>query len=205
MSREPSNDEQAAAQRSVERAFPAVAAFLTEAQDARPDADLMRGDAPQVTDAEALDAYREFYEEVRTHTVRLLDAPGSTMTVRCPSWCASDHAEDETHGTFAADFAHRGGEEALHVDLGDGDAEDVLICEITHYPFSSSDLRTPTVVMWPTLGMTEGHLDAPKLFGLADQLRQYATALDEVAIDLQNAQEETEEARRADLKERWAR
>jgi hypothetical protein len=195
--------EQAAARRSVDRAFPVVAAFLAS-EDARPDADLMRGDAPQVTEAEALDAYREFYDQYRTHTIRLLDAPGATMIARCPRWCESDHAEDKAHGTFLVDFAHRGAEEALHVDLGDGDAEDVLLCEITQYPFGS-DMRTPTVVMWPTLGMTEGHLDADGLCALAGQLREYATALDELVRRLEAAQEETTEARRADLKERWAR
>lgn len=199
-----STNEQAAPRRSADRAIPADAPFLASV-DAQGDADLMRGDAPQVTDAEALDAYRELYEEHRTHTVRLLDEPHATMTVRCPSWCESDHAEDETHGTFAQDFAHRGAEEALHVDLGDGDAEDVLLCEITQYPFSSSELRTPTVLLWPTLGMTEGHLDADGLCALAGQLREYATALDELAKRLEAAQDETTEALRADLKERWAR
>lgn len=194
--------EQAAARRSVDRAFPAVAKFLASS-DARPDADLMRADAPQVTDAEALDAYRKVYEQYRTHTVRLLDQPGATLTARCPKWCESGHAEEEAHGTFAADFAHRGAEEALHVDLGDGTAEDVLLCEITQYPFSSSDLRTPTVVMWPTLGMTEAHLDPDKLTALAGQLREYATALDELTARLEAAREETTEAHRADHKERW--
>ncbi|MDX2515474.1 hypothetical protein PV355_10010 [Streptomyces stelliscabiei] len=176
MSREPSNDEQGAAQRSVERAFPAVAAFLASA-DARPDADLMRVDAPQVSGP-------------RTVTVRLLNTPGATMTVTCPEWCASDHAEDIAHGTFAEDFAHRAAEEALHVDLGDGGAEDVLMCEITQYPFGST-LRTPTVVMWPTLGMTEAHLDPRGLFALADQLRTYADALDEVAVTLDEIRRST--------------
>jgi hypothetical protein len=196
--------EQAAARRFVDRHFPAVARFLAEDRVARPDAHLMRPDAPQVSDAEALDAYREFYDEYRTHTVRLLDHPGATMTARCPRWCESDHAEDETHGTFLADFAHRGAEEALHVDLGDGHAEDVLLCEITQYPFGS-DMRTPTVLLWPTLGMTEGHLDADGLAALAGQLREYATALDELVKRLEAAQEETTEALRADLKERWTR
>lgn len=197
-------DEQAAAQRSVDHAFPAVAQFLAEARDAHPDAPLMHADAPQVSNAEALAAYREFYEECRTHTIRLLDHPGATMTARCPRWCESDHAEDIAHGTFLVDFAHRGAEEALHVDLGDGDAEDVLLCEITQYPFGR-DMRKPTVLLWPTLGMTEGHLDADGLAALAGQLREYAAALDELTKRLEAAQEETAEALRADLKERWAR
>jgi hypothetical protein len=201
---EPRDDEQAAA-RFVDRAFPAVAQFLASV-DAQGDVDLMRVDAPQVSETEALDAYREFYDRHRTHTVRLLDHPSATMTARCPRWCESDHAEDLAHGTFLADFAHRGAEEALHVDLGDGDgAEDVLICEITQYPFSSDELRTPTVVMWPTLGMTEAHLGADGLAALAGQLREYAAALEELAKRLEAAQEETAEALRADLKERWAR
>lgn len=182
---------QAAARRSVDRAFPAVAAFLAEDRDARPDADLMRVDAPQVS-------------EPRTVTVRLLDAPGATMTATCPAWCQSDHAEDTLHGTYAADFAHRGGEEALHIDLGDGGAEDVLICEITQYPFGS-DLRTPTAVLWPTLGMTEGHLDQRGLFALADQLRGYADALDEVAVTLDHIRQDTEQAHQADREGRRTR
>jgi hypothetical protein len=185
-------DEQAAAQRSVDRAFPAVAEFLAS------------GDAPQVDVPAAAAAHRETYTAERTHTIRLLDAPGATLTVTCPAWCESGHAEDETHGTFAADFAHRGAEEALHVDLGDGSVEDVLMCEITQYPFGS-DMRTPTVVMWPTLGMAEGHLDADKLCGLAGQLREYAAVLDELTKRLEAAQEETAEAHRADHKERWAK
>ena len=210
MTREPRNDEQAAAQRSVERAFPAVAAFLATAAtpdatpDARPDADLMRPDAPQVTEAEALDAYRKVFTEQQTHVIRLLDAPGMALTVTCPDWCESDHAEDETRGTFLVDFAHRGAEEALHVDLGDGDAEDVLLCEITQYPFGS-DMRTPTVLLWPMLGRGEAHLDADGLCALAEQLQEYANALIDMSVRLASIRRQTTEALRADLKERWAR
>ncbi|MFF4270143.1 DUF6907 domain-containing protein [Streptomyces sp. NPDC001536] len=137
----------------------------------------------------ALDAYREVYQEhlkERTHAIRLLDSPGATLTVTCPKWCQADHQEDVTHGTFLEDFAHRGTEEALHVDLGDGTHEDVLLCEITQYPFGR-DLRRPTAILWPSLGMTEGHLDRDGVFRLADQLRAYADALDDLAVDLENA------------------
>lgn len=191
-------DEQAAAHRSVDRAFPAVAEFLASV-DAQGDVDLMRVDAPQVSKPRPRKR-----ADRRTFRIRLLDAPGATLTVTCPGWCESDHAEDIAHGTFAADFAHRGEEEALHVDLGDGDTEDVLMCEITQYPFGS-DMRKPTVLMWPTLGMTEAHLDADGLCALAGQMREYARALDELTKRLEAAQEETTEALRADLKERWAR
>lgn len=181
-------DEQAAAQRSVDRAFPAVAQFLASV-DAQDQVHLMRVDAPQASEAEALDAYREMYEESRTHTIRLLDSPGATLTVRCPDWCESGHQEDKTHGTYLVDFAHRGAEEALHVDLGDGATEDVLLCEITQYPFGR-DMRQPTALVWPTLGMTEAHLNADKLCALAGQLRDYADALDQQAVRLEKAQGE---------------
>lgn len=195
--------EQAAVRRSVDRAFPAVAAFLAS-ENASPDAPLKRVDALQVSHAEALDAYREFYEEYRTHTIRLLDHPGATMTVRCPAWCESDHAEDIEHGTFLEDFAHRGAEEALHVDLGDGDHEDVLLVEITQYPFGR-DMRTPTVLMWPTLGMTEAHLDPDRLCTLAEQLREYANALVDMSVRLADVRQQTTRARRHDHEGRWTR
>lgn len=203
MSREPSNDEQAAAQRSVERAFPAVAEFLAS-ENASPDVPLTRVDVPQVTNAEALDTYREFYEEYRTHTIRLLDHPGATLTVRCPGWCESDHAEDTTHGTYLVDFAHRGAEDALHVDLGDGHADDVLLVEITQYPFDR-DMRTPVALLWPTLGMGEAVLDPDGLSGLAGQLREYAAALDMLTKRLEAAREQTTQARRHDHEGRWTR
>lgn len=148
-----------------------------------PDADLMRVDAPQVSEAEALAAYRQVFEQQQTHVIRLLDSPGATLTVTCPDWCESGHVEDETHGTYLEDFAHRGAEEALHVDLGDGTAEDVLLVEITQYPFGR-DLRQPTVILWPTLGMTEAHMDPDRLCALGEQLHEYANALTGASIRL---------------------
>lgn len=133
--------------------------------------------------ARALDAYRKLYEEQQTHVVRLLDSPGATLTVTCPDWCESDHREDEVHGTYMVDFAHRGAEEALHIDLGDGDHEDVLLCEITQYPFGR-DLRKPTAVVWPTLGMTETHANPDRLAALGEQLHEYADALIAMSIRL---------------------
>lgn len=156
------------------------------AADARPDAHLMRVDAPQVSEQAAMAAYRETYNAERTHTIRLLDAPGATLTVHCPDWCTGDHAEDVTHGTYMVDLAHRGYEEALHVDLGDGGTEDVLITEITQYPFGR-DMRQPTAVLWPTLGLSEGHLDPDQMCALAEQLHAYADALIELSVELADA------------------
>lgn len=178
MSTEPRTDEHAAARRPADRAVPAAASA---------DARLMRADAPQADDLRALLAEaHETYTQQRTHTVRLLDEPGATLTVACPAWCQSDHAEDRVHGTYMVDFAHRGWEEAFHVDLGDGTAEDVLICEITQYPFGR-DMRTPVAVMWPTLGMTEAHMDPDQLCALGEQLRSYADSLTDLSIELADA------------------
>ncbi|MGA5487261.1 DUF6907 domain-containing protein [Streptomyces pseudogriseolus] len=157
----------------------------------------MRDDAPQVSDAEALAAYRKVYDEARTHTIRLLDSPGATLTVRCPDWCESDHAEDETRGTFLEDFAHRGAEEALHVDLAEGGHEDVLLVEITQYPFGR-DLRQPTAILWPSLGLTEEHLDPDRLSAFAGQLREYAHALEQLTVRLEAARVEASARRRDD-------
>lgn len=204
----PPTTEQAAAQHFVDRAFPAVAAFLAEPRDARPDADLMRQDtpvdAPQVSESEVFAAYREVFAEQQTHVIRLLDSPGATLTVTCPSWCESDHAEEETHGTFAEDFAHRGAEEALHVWIDGTDGEDVLLTEITQYPFGK-DMRTPTVLLWPSLGLTETQLDPDGVVELADNLRTYADALDELAKRLEGVREQTAQAHRADHEGRWTR
>lgn len=52
---QPEPDEQAAARRSVDRAFPTVAAFLAST-DAQQDAPVMRADALQVNPCPALDA-----------------------------------------------------------------------------------------------------------------------------------------------------
>lgn len=135
----------------------------------------------------ALAAYREVYTSERTHTIRLLDTPGATLTVHCPEWCTGDHAEDVVHGTYLVDFAHRGWEEALHVDMADGTAEDVLLCEITQYPFGR-DKREPVVILWPTLGMNaEAVMDPDRLCALAEQLRGYADSLTELSVELADA------------------
>ncbi|MFH8530539.1 DUF6907 domain-containing protein [Streptomyces tendae] len=165
---------------------------------------MMRVDAPQVSEAEALDAYRKVYDAQRTHTIRLLDAPGATLTVVCPEWCAGDHREDETHGTYLVDFAHRGYEEALHVDLGEGATEDVLLCEITQYPFGR-DLCQPVALLWPSLGLTEGHLTPDGVYALARQLRTYADALDELGVELDDARRNDADGRRHDHEGRWTR
>lgn len=124
----------------------------------------------------------------RTHTIRLLDAPGATLTVTCPDWCEGDHVEDTTRGTFLEDFAHRGTEEALHVELGDGTTEDVLLVEITQYPFGR-DLRTPTALLWPSLGLTEAHMNPDALAGLAGDMRRYAEAIDALTVRLESIRE----------------
>lgn len=147
-----------------------------------------QGPAP-VSHDEAMAAYREIFDEQQTHVIRLLDEPGATMIVRCPDWCESDHLEDETHGTYLVDFAHRGSEVDVHVDLGDGDHEDILLCEITQYPFGR-DMRKPVALLWPTLGMTEAVMDADKLVALAGQLRDYAAALEQQAVRLEQARGE---------------
>ncbi|MCY0962784.1 DUF6907 domain-containing protein [Streptomyces sp. H27-H5] len=117
----------------------------------------------------------------RTHAIRLLDAAAATLTVTCPPWCESDHQEDLTHGTYLADFAHRGGEQGLAVRMPDGRCEEVLVTELTQYPFGS-DLQAPSVLLWPVLGyMSETQLDPLGLVDLAEDMRRYAGALDLLA------------------------
>jgi hypothetical protein len=141
--------------------------------------------------------YRAFAERVRetlatveqhgrTVTVRLLDAPGASATLTCPSWCTDDHAEDIARGTFAEDFAHRGDESALMVPREWDSKEDVLLVQIHQYPFGK-DMREPTAILWPTLGLSEVHLGSNGVWQLADQLRQYAGELDRVVDDVYRA------------------
>ncbi|MDX3519286.1 DUF6907 domain-containing protein [Streptomyces scabiei] len=184
MTREPRNDEQAAAQRSVERAFPAVAAFLAEDRVARPDADLMRVDAPQASGP-------------RTITVRLLDAPGATMTVTCPDWCASGHRRD-VEGVFAADLTHYGA--PVDLPVHDDRGVPVLRVRLMQTPFSSGE-RQPVAV----LDEPEEEMTPHRLCAFADQLRAYADALDDVAFDLDGARTQCEQGRRADHEGRWTR
>ncbi|MFE6521883.1 DUF6907 domain-containing protein [Streptomyces sp. NPDC057794] len=144
-----------------------------EQPSARPDADLMRVDAPQASGP-------------RVHTVRLLDSPGATLTVTCPDWCESDHSEDETQGASLEGFAHRGTAKALHVGRADGDHEDVLLIEITQYPFSRGT-RRPMAVLCPSSEHAEEHLDVEDVYALARQARAYADALDELGVTLDDA------------------
>lgn len=156
--------EQAAVRRSVAAQFPAVAAFLAEG-DAQPDADLMRADAPQVNGP-------------RVHTIPLHNAPGATLTVTCPEWCVSEHREEAEHGAYACDFSHMGAQ----VELSPG-GEVLLSASLAQSPFGSGD-RRPIVATWPE---TNGDLDERGVLDLADQLRDYADDLDDLAVDLLNA------------------
>ncbi|MEF9904762.1 DUF6907 domain-containing protein [Streptomyces sp. P9-A2] len=130
------------------------------------DADLMRVDAPQVNGP-------------RVHTVRLLDAPGATLTVTCPDWCVSDHADEKTHGTFAPDFTHHGEELALPSPT---DGEPTLSARISHAPFSSIQ-REPVMGVWPA----NGDMGPDQVHEFADRLRAYADALDCMSVDLDDA------------------
>lgn len=194
--------EQAAARRSVDRAFPAIAAFLAS-DDARPDADMARVDAPQVrawsgvghgqtAAAETAEVMRGHdtvmrpdagqAAEPRTVAARLLDTPGATLTAQCPDWCVSGHQRDREHGTFAADFTHQGVEAALSL----GDDEPLLSIRIEQRPFSAGD-RTPVVATWPEAGPDGGELTPDGVYALAARLRAYADALDELGVDLDGA------------------
>lgn len=124
----------------------------------------------------------------RTHTIPLLDAPGATLTVTCPSWCTDTHAEEATRGVHAVDFAHHGYEHALPVGASD-DRDEVLLVQVHQYPFGS-DLRKPAAVLWPTLGTPEAHLDPDGLCALADRLRQYADELVDLSLSLAHARTE---------------
>ena len=143
--------------------------------DARPDAHLMRVDAPQVI-------------EPRIHTGRLLDAPGATMTVTCPDWCVSDHQDETTRGTFAADFTHQGAELVLSSPAA-GDAP-LISARITHAPFSHV-LREPVMGVWPA----DEEMGAEQVSGLADRLRAFADELDSLSVDLDDARLTARDAR----------
>lgn len=101
-------DEQTAAQRSVEHAFPAVAAFLgSETAPTRP----------------------------RTVVVPLLDTLGAALTVACPEWCTSDHSLDVQRGVLAADFTHHGARQEL---TPGEDGASVLSVRIEQWPFAAA-------------------------------------------------------------------
>ncbi|MFE9922292.1 DUF6907 domain-containing protein [Streptomyces sp. NPDC005774] len=130
------------------------------------DADLMRLDAPQVS-------------APRVHTIPLLDAPGATLTVTCPDWCVSDHADEKTRGTFAPDFTHRGEELVFPAP---GGSETMLSAQITHAPFSSI-LREPVM----GVGSASEDMGPDQVHEFADRLRAYADALDCLSVDLDDA------------------
>ncbi|MVO86651.1 hypothetical protein GPA10_18275 [Streptomyces sp. p1417] len=193
--------EQAAVCRSVDCAFPAVAAFLAEDRASAPDAPRMRADAPQVS-SQADEALRRVRTAPRTHTLRLLDTPGATLTVTCPDWCEIDHEEEVTHGTFLADFTHSGSSTSLDLaGLVDTDAE-VLYVEITQTPFGSGP-QTPVAQVWPLLGgHAETDMGPAELRQLAERLRGYADALEAKSSHLTRLHEADAE-RRAGHEGRW--
>lgn len=127
----------------------------------------------------------------RVHTVRLLDAPGATLTVACPDWCVSDHADEKTRGTLAADFTHKGAELALPSPAADD--EPLMSARIEHGPFSHS-LRTPVMGVWPVADM-----DPDQVHAFAEQLRAFADALDCLSVDLDDARLTARDARLAAL------
>jgi hypothetical protein len=139
-----------------------------DGQDASVDAPLMRVDAPQVS------------ESGRVHVIPLLDAPGATLTVTCPEWCVSDHADEETRGTLAADFTHKG--EELVLPSPSADDEPLMSARIEHGPFSHC-LRTPVMGVWPAAG----DMGPDQVHAFAEQLRAFADALDCLSVDLDDA------------------
>jgi hypothetical protein len=133
------------------------------------DAPVMRVDAPQVNGA-------------RVHTIRLHDVPGATLTVACPEWCVSDHRHDVEHGVFAADLTHIG--EAVDMPAADDTSAPIMRVRIWQTPFSSGPgPRHPVAA----LDEPEQEMDPEQLCALAEQLRTYADALDELSVELDDA------------------
>jgi len=126
----------------------------------------------------------------RTIVVPLLDSPGATLTVTCPEWCTSDHRRDVEHGTFAADFTHHGTAE----ELGAGGDDPLLSVRIEQRPFSCGNWA-PMAATWPEAGPDNGELTADGVYALADRLRAYAEALDELGVDLDCARATDRQAR----------
>lgn len=199
----PLTGEQAAAQRSVERAFPAVAAFLASG-DARPVADVMRVDAVQVrtgpggghgraaavASPEVMRGHGTVMRpdvgqvaEPRTVAVPLLDVPGATLTVTCPQWCVTDHGLDVMRGVLAADFTHLG----PWADLDPSeDDQPVLSVRIEQRPFST-ECPGPVACTSPVAGQGGDDLAPDQVYALADQLRAFADVLDDLGVDLDDA------------------
>ena len=126
----------------------------------------------------------------RVHTVRLLDAPGATLTVTCPDWCVSDHADERARGVFAADFTHQGAELVLPSPAGED--EPLVSVRIEHSPFSYS-LRTPVVSVWPD----DADMSPDQVRAFADRLRAYADDLDCLSVDLDDARLNARNKRKA--------
>ncbi|MFD6822476.1 DUF6907 domain-containing protein [Streptomyces sp. NPDC060085] len=129
----------------------------------------MRADAPQVSGP-------------RVHTVRLHEVAGAALAVACPAWCVSDHRHEVEDGTFVVDFTHYGPEVSLRLAAG----EEALSARISQTPFDARD-RAPVVATYPEVGANNGRLTSDEVYALANQMRAYAAALDELAFDLDDA------------------
>lgn len=161
------------------------------------------GDAPQMG-SQADEALRQVRTAARTRRIRLLDSPGASLTVVCPDWCEADHDEDQTHGTYLADFAHLGRYEGLDLTGLADTEEEVLFTEITQYPFRESN-RSPVIKTWPVLG---GHgvteMDPAAVCELAERLRQYAAVLDAKSDKVLGLRQQAKVEGRAEHEGRWA-
>ncbi|MFZ3558357.1 MULTISPECIES: DUF6907 domain-containing protein [unclassified Streptomyces] len=190
--------------------FPHVAAALAEEdgrplpeQSASPDAPVMRPDALQVSQTD--EALRRARTTARTHRVRVLDAPGTTLMVTCPEWCESDHDDDMRFGTLLEDFTHCGAYRSLQVDDTTDTCTEVLATSIVQTPFDRK-APAPYVDLQPMPGvLVAAELEPTQLAALAEQLRAHARALDEQAEQLAAARAQHAQSRRADHEGRWAR
>ncbi|WP_369222457.1 hypothetical protein AB5J52_14065 [Streptomyces sp. R39] len=167
-------DEREAVRRSVDQAFPVVAAFLADERE-REHVDgahvtVMRGDVPAAA-------------VPRTVVVPLLDTPGATLTVTCPGWCASDHRQEIERGVLTADFMHHGASEDLVLEVED---QPILSVRIEQRPFADGH-REPVAATRPEAGRNDGDLTPQELCALADQLRAFAENLEDLAADVADA------------------
>jgi hypothetical protein len=115
--------------------------------------------------------------------VPLLDAPGATLTASCPEWCTDSHATDMQRGVLAADFTHHG----TRQDLPPGeDGAPVLSVRIEQWPFASAG-REPFAALWSACGQVEDELTPDGVYAFAVRLRAFASALDALGVELDDA------------------
>ncbi|GAA2346691.1 hypothetical protein OKJ48_39365 [Streptomyces kunmingensis] len=166
--------EQEAIRRSVAAQFPIVDAFLSSA-GARPM-------APQVSQAdEALSRVRA---ENRTHRIRVLDAPGATLTVTCPAWCESDHEDEVERGTFLEDFTHCGAFRSAEFDDGTNTSVEIMGSAIMQRPFARNE-HVPVASVQVVVGGTgDFECDPAQLATLAHALDEHADQLRSLARNL---------------------